>query len=63
MDVAIVEAYFIYPFQIPRAVIEPVLFLAIIFRMVDFARGDLNMFILLTGPVVIISNSATAYGN
>jgi hypothetical protein len=47
----------------PRAVIEPMIYFMIIFGLVDFARGDLNMFFLMALPVVIISNSATAYGN
>ncbi|KDR23584.1 protein scarlet-like isoform X2 [Zootermopsis nevadensis] len=47
---------------IPRAVIEPILYLVIIFGVVDFSRGDLNMFFLMAVPVVIVSNSATAYG-
>lgn len=56
------EACLIYLFQIPRAVIEPMIYLAIIFGVVDFAREDLNMFFFMAVPVVIVSNSATAYG-
>jgi len=58
----LLEACFIYPFQIPRSVIEPVIHLAIIFGVVDFARGDINLFFLMAVPVVFISNSARAYG-
>ncbi|KAJ9582323.1 hypothetical protein L9F63_003328 [Diploptera punctata] len=47
---------------IPRAVVEPVLYLAIIFVIVDFADESLLMFMLLAGPIIVISNSATAYG-
>lgn len=62
MDLFLLEACFIYPFQIPRSVIEPLIYLAIIFGVVDFARGDINLFFLMAVPVVFISNSATAYG-
>ncbi|GFG34519.1 hypothetical protein Cfor_11530 [Coptotermes formosanus] len=47
---------------IPRSVIEPLIYLAIIFGVVDFARGDINLFFLMAVPVVFVSNSATAYG-
>jgi hypothetical protein len=47
---------------IPRSVIEPLIYLAIIFAVVDFARGDINLFFLMAVPVMFISNSATAYG-
>jgi len=58
----LLEACFIYPFQIPRSVIEPLIYLLIIFGVVDFARGDINFFFLMAVPVVFIFNSATAYG-
>jgi hypothetical protein len=38
------------------------IYLAIIFVVVGFARGGLNMFLIMAVPVVIVSNSATAYG-
>jgi hypothetical protein len=39
-----------------------VIYLAIIFGVVDFGSGDINFFFLMAVPVVFICNSATAYG-
>ncbi|XP_069704164.1 protein scarlet-like isoform X2 [Periplaneta americana] len=46
---------------IPRTVIEPLIFLGIIFVLVDFVRRDIIMYLTMAVPVVLVANSATAY--